>query len=1069
MKKILKNKKRILSAVFAVLVCFLTAMGSFAAEDDFEKKIAAFPESYKPYLRQLHQAHPSWEFEPFFTGLDFNVSVDSECGAKSLVSSSSASELFKSKDIGDYNYSTNKYIEKDGGFVEANRLAVSYFMDPRNFLNEDGIFMFETLSFSDSFTVEAVENVLKGSFMANKKITYYDKDGELKKTSTKYSQAILNAGKKYNVNPCYLASKILNEVGSSGSSSVTGKHKTYPGIYNFYNIGATDGSGAIARGLAWAADTVQKTYGRPWTTPVKSINGGAEFLASSYIAKGQFTGYLQRFNVNPNGYYRPYDHQYMTNLTGALSQGYSTYVSYVKSGLIDNKYVFSIPVYENMPSWTDINGKGQLTDGFEQSGKITADVCFVRTGPSTYYSQLADVSGNTIRLGKGETVKIIDRVNTDSDYYLSLLQYPYWYKINFTLSGATYEGYVPAHFVDISTVVQVGIGEYAPSFITENSEIDMHLVSYDAKVAEITPDNKIRFLKSGTVTVGAYDSTGNFDKVKYVVTNGGFVIPSGVTLTNIKSTSVVLNFASSVYAANYEVIAVDGKGSVSHRAVTNSSPYTVNVYNSVPDNTYISKAQKNSDGTASVYWETPEKTDNKIYIRAVIEDTPTSKKYGPVICLSATSYIGGYEIYSYGTDGSYTKISSLAPTASSYTVPANQAATGRFAVRAFGNVQGENVYGKYSSVVDMKNIPADITGLALSDVKDGQYTLTWNTISGARYDLYKETNGSYALLKSFTSAKYKPTKQGNSAFSKYKMVAVKSVNGIVYEGNYTKEFTATTLPSKVKNFRITESDIGGKVKWNAVPNATGYDLYVYKDKKKKFAKLKTVTTNSYNLVGRTPAKEYRLRIVPRIRTTFGVFKGEPTELTFRTKPGKVTDVKAKTVKTTSLTFTWEKTKATSCYYIYQYNAKKKKYVKIATTKNTSYTATGLKAGTTYKYKIRSVKLHNGKTLCYNSSSVLNFTTKPDKVSRVKTSSLKKTQLTLSWSKVTGGEKYQIYRYNSDKKKYTRIATVEGKTKYKVTGLKAGKSYKFKIRALKTLNGKKYYGGYSDIFTVKTKK
>ena len=95
------------------------------------------------------------------------MAVDSEGGAKSLVSSSAASEIFKSKDIGDYNYSTNKYIEKDGGFVEANRLAVAYFTDPRNFLNEDGIFMFETLSYSESFTVEAVENVLKGGHENN--------------------------------------------------------------------------------------------------------------------------------------------------------------------------------------------------------------------------------------------------------------------------------------------------------------------------------------------------------------------------------------------------------------------------------------------------------------------------------------------------------------------------------------------------------------------------------------------------------------------------------------------------------------------------------------------------------------------------------------------------------------------------------------------------------------------------------------------------------------------------------------------------------------------------------------
>lgn len=1068
MTKILKNKKGILCALLcAVLVCLATASVSFSAEDAFEKKIAAFPESYKPYLRQLHQAHPNWEFEPFFTGLDFNLSVDSELGAKSLVSASSSSEIFKSKDTGDYDYSKKQYIQKDGGFVEANRLAVAYFMDPRNFLNEDGIFMFETLSFSESFTVEAVENVLKGSFMANKKISYLDKDGKLVKTSTKYAKAIYNAGKKYNVNPCYLASKILNEVGTKGSKSVTGDHSKYPGIYNFYNIGAYDGANAIAKGLSWASEGT--TYSRPWNTPVKSINGGAEFIASSYIACGQFTGYLQRFNVNPNGKYKPYDHQYMTNLTGALSQGYSTYVSYVNSGLIDNKYVFSIPVYENMPSWTSVQGEGELSDGFDQSGKITADSCFVRTGPSTYYSQLTDSSGNTIRLGKGEPVKILEKVSTDSDYYLAVLQYPYWYRVSFTVGGVTYEGYVTAHFVDITTEIQVGIGEYEPSFITTDNEVEMHLVSYDAKIAEITPENKIRFLKKGTVIIGAYDSLGNFDKVKYVVTNGDFVIPSNVSLIDIKSTSVSLGFTPSALAQSYEVIAVDGKGSLSHRATTGTSPCNVTVYNSVPDNTTISSVRKNSDGSAVISWEAPEKTDNRIFIRAVIEDTSTVKRYGPVTCLYATSYIGGYEIYSYDSvSKTYTKLETLSPTACSYTVPKDKASVGMYAVRAFGAVQNETVYGNYSAVADMKNIPGAVSGIKLSDVTDSGYTLTWAAVSGAKYNLYKETDGAYTLFETLSKATYKAKKQGSSAYAKLKLVASKTVGGVLYEGVAGKSFSVTTLPSKVKNLKISATQEGGKLKWDKVPNATGYDIYI-KNKKNKFSKLASVTKNSYTIKGKTAGKEYTVRIKAKIKTTYGTYKSESTELIFRTKPGKVKDIKVSSVKTTSFTLSWDKTKATSRYYVYQYSGKKKKYVKVAELKAPTYKVTGLKAGTTYKFKIKTVKLENGKSVCTNTSEVFSFTTKPEKVGTVKASSVKKTTLTLSWKKVTGAEGYQVYSYDAAKKKYVRIATVDGKTKYKVKKLKAGTAYKFKVRALKTLNGKKYYGSYSDIFTVKTKK
>ncbi|MBQ3136549.1 MAG: fibronectin type III domain-containing protein [Clostridia bacterium] len=984
MKKILNNKIGIsLAVVFTVLVCFVTATFSFAAEDEFEKKIAAFPESYKPYLRQLHIAHPSWEFEPFFTNLDFNASVDSELGAKSLVDTV-GSEIFKSKDIGDYDYSSNKYIQKDGGFVEANRLAVAYFMDPRNFLNEDGIFMFETLSFSDSFTVEAVENVLKGSFMANKKISYYNSEGELKKTSTKYSKAIFNAGKKYNVNPCYLASKILNEVGTAGSKSVTGTHSTYPGIYNFYNIGAYDGANAIAKGLKWASE--KGTYGRPWTTPVKSINGGAEFLASSYIAQGQFTGYLQRFNVNPNGYYKPYDHQYMTNLTGALSQGYSTYVSYVRSGLIDNKYVFSVPVYENMPSWTSAEGKGKLSDSAGgQSGNISADACVVRTGPSTNYSKRTTASGSEIKLTKGAAISITDKVNTDSKYYLDVLKYPYWYKIRFVLNGYTYEGYVPATFVDITSTVQVVIGEYSPSFVTSDSEVEMHLISYDARIAQITADNKINFLENGTVLIGAYDSLGNFDRVKYTV----------------------------------------------------------------KDDVSISAVRKNADGTATVFWSAVEQLE---------------------VAFNAISNIGGYEVYKYDElNNTYVKVATLPPTAYSYTVPAAEATAGKYAVRAFGTVQGETVYGNYSATADMKNIPQPVTGLALTNVKSSTYTLTWNAVPGAKYNLYKKTNGAYSLFKTFIKTKYKPTKQANSSFSEFKLVSVKTVNGIAYESLPTSDFSVTTLPSAVKNFKISSSDVGGKVTWSAVPNATGYDLYVYKDKKKAFAKLKTVTTNSYNLKGRTPGKEYTLQIIPRIRTTFGVFKGEATDLTFRTKPGKVTEINASSVKTGSMKLTWNETKATSCYYVYRYSTKKKKYVKIATVNSETYTVSGLSAGTTYKYKIKSVKLVNGKAVCTNTSAAVSFTTRPEKVTEVKTSARKKTYLTLSWEKVTGAEKYQVFMYSKEKKKYVRITTVSGKNKYKVKGLKAGTTYKFRIKAVKSFNGKNYFSENSAVFSFTTKK
>ena len=445
-----KNKILNITALLTALVIIFSSVGlvayaeetedysvsAYATDSTFEKSISAFPEEYKPYLRELHIKYPQWKFLPFETGLDWNTVINNELGIRNLVSDSASSENLKSKESGHYNQETGKYIHKDAGFVVANRLAVEYYMDPRNFLNEEGIFQFEELTFSSDVTIDDVESVLKGSFMANKKITYYNSKGELKKGTATYAQRIYEAGEKYNVNPCYLASKIRNEVGADGSGSVSGTNETYPGIYNFYNIGATDGVGAIERGLKWASEGT--TYERPWNTPGKSIRGGAKYIAEKYIAIGQHTGYLQKFNVHPNNTaHALYTHQYMTNLTGACSQGYTSYTAYAKNGTLYQTKIFSIPVYKNMPEHNTDVQKMSNVDSLYQYAEINADSSRVRTGPSTNNAQLYDKNGSEILLTKGTSVNIIGKIFTDAKYYISTLKYPHRVQIQFKNNSKT--------------------------------------------------------------------------------------------------------------------------------------------------------------------------------------------------------------------------------------------------------------------------------------------------------------------------------------------------------------------------------------------------------------------------------------------------------------------------------------------------------------------------------------------------------------------------------------------------------------------------------------------------------
>ena len=165
------------------------------------------------------------------------------------------------------------------------------------------------------------------------------------------AKAFMEAGKASGANPYFLAARCKQEVGAKGSIATSGTYEGYEGIYNYYNIGASDGSNAVVKGLLWAkgGQAGATTYNRPWTTPYKSIIGGASYIAQNYIAKGQNTLYFQKFNVHPIDAKQTYSHQYMTNVQAPWAEGRTTRAAYNALGILSDTMVFYIPVYNNMP------------------------------------------------------------------------------------------------------------------------------------------------------------------------------------------------------------------------------------------------------------------------------------------------------------------------------------------------------------------------------------------------------------------------------------------------------------------------------------------------------------------------------------------------------------------------------------------------------------------------------------------------------------------------------------------------------------------------------------------------
>ncbi len=333
-------------------------------KNEIERKLidAGFPADYAALLAPLKEKHPNWTFNPInITELsdgkytwDYVIAAETEDDENNTVDNGYDDALAYAID--------NKSVES-GMWYRAKTETVEFFMDARNFLNEKNIFMFEDLSVDCGDRTKAAEQLLKGTFMYKTVIP----DDEKGRT---YAEYFVEVGNELGISPLVIGARLRQEQGVKGdnplisgkcgtylyNSYVNGTNdapsegftedelKKYDGYYNYFNIMAT-GNGYFEVYLAGMKEAVTGN----WSTRTAAIRGGAEKLRDRYINDHQQTLYFQKFNVDARSK-RNFWGQYMQGVDAAYDEGYSTYLSLVRSRSLDLPFVFDIPVYEGMPT-----------------------------------------------------------------------------------------------------------------------------------------------------------------------------------------------------------------------------------------------------------------------------------------------------------------------------------------------------------------------------------------------------------------------------------------------------------------------------------------------------------------------------------------------------------------------------------------------------------------------------------------------------------------------------------------------------------------------------------------------
>lgn len=302
-----------------------------------------------------------------------------------------------------------------------------------------------------------------------------------------------------------------------------------------------------------------------------------------------------------------------------------------------------------------------------------------------------------------------------------------------------------------------------------------------------------------------------------------------------------------------------------------------------------------------------------------------------------------------------------------------------------------------------------------------------------------------------------------------------TINGI---GNYTgtKNITFEIIPGSVKDIDLTKKTTDSLTfSWSEMSGMTGYEIYKYNTDSNSYELLETINNSSitsYTDEDLNSASIYNYKVRGYYKDYSGnYYYGDYSDvLSESTKVDSVKNFKFDDRTATSLSMSWDQVPNADGYKIYRLNVNTDTYELVHTIENsdiTSFTHSGRLSATNHYYKVRAYKYLNGRTRHSDSSSTLKATTRPVQPSLSLSSTTSKS-IKSNWTKIskrTTG--YEVSMSTSKSSAFNLVGTTEN-TSFIKTNLTKGRTYYFKVRAYRIVDGEKIYSLYSRTQNIKCK-
>ena len=294
---------------------------------------------------------------------------------------------------------------------------------------------------------------------------------------------------------------------------------------------------------------------------------------------------------------------------------------------------------------------------------------------------------------------------------------------------------------------------------------------------------------------------------------------------------------------------------------------------------------------------------------------------------------------------------------------------------------------------------------------------------------------------------YSSQSTGTFEMKMNRKVSVTDMSGVVIGGHAKDALRVNWNKNKSASGYILEQYSNGT--WNRIARIEGNATTTY-----RVEKLKSDTTYQFRIKGFT--FDGSTAVYGNYQTVSG--KTDAVSLNLDSLNG----VKISGRADNALRVNWNKNADASGYIIEQYsNGSWNRIARIGNGSTTTYRIENLKAGTNYQFRIKAFGF-KGAEAVYGKYVSISGKTNPASVSGLKIGGTAKDALRLNWNTVSGAEGYIIEKYEANT--WKRIARLEGgKTAtYRTEGLKAGTSYRFRMRAFGFDGSTAIYGEYKEI-------